>query len=72
MKKIDIVNLKNLTKISDKISDTLSLLQDLDPFIQFKERHKYKQTYKYLEHLYDEIDKIIINMTDSTERDNKN
>ena len=43
----------------------------LEPFIKFKDRNKYKKTYKFLDELYWAVDKLIINMTDSTELDNE-
>lgn len=71
MKKQRIVNLKELIKISDKLGESLDTLQTLEPFINFKDRYKYKKTYKFLEELYYKVDKLIINMTDSTELDNE-
>ena len=46
MIKQKIVNLKELIKISDKLSESLNTLQMLEPFIKFKDRNKYKKTYK--------------------------
>ncbi len=71
MIKQKIVNLKELIKISDKLSESLNTLQMLEPFIKFKDRNKYKKTYKFLDELYWAVDKLIINMTDSTELDNE-
>ena len=71
MVKQKIVNLKELIKISDKLSESLNTLQMLEPFIKFKDRNKYKKTYKFLDELYWSVDKLIINMTDSTELDNE-
>lgn len=71
MIKQKIVNLKELIKISDKLSESLNTLQMLEPFIKFKDRNKYKKTYKFLNELYWAVDKLIINMTDSTELDNE-
>ena len=71
MIKQKIVNLKELIKISDKLSESLNTLQMLEPFIIFKDRNKYKKTYKFLDELYWAVDKLIINMTDSTELDNE-
>ena len=71
MIKQKIVNLKELIKISDKLSESLNTLQMLEPFIKFKDRNKYKKTYKFLDDLYWAVDKLIINMTDSTELDNE-
>lgn len=71
MIKQKIVNLKELIKISDKLSESLNTLQMLEPFIKFKDRNKYKKTYKFLDKLYWAVDKLIINMTDSTELDNE-
>lgn len=71
MIKQKIVNLKELIKISDKLSESLNTLQMLEPFIKFKDRNKYKKTYKFLNELYWTVDKLIINMTDSTELDNE-
>ena len=71
MIKQKIVNLKELIKISDKLSETLNTLQMLEPFIKFKDRNKYKKAYKFLDELYWSVDKLIINMTDSTELDNE-
>ena len=71
MIKQKIVNLKELIKISDKLSESLNTLQMLEPFIKFKNRNKYKKTYKFLDELYWAVDKLIINMTDSTELDNE-
>ena len=71
MIKQKIVNLKELIKISDKLSESLNTLQLLEPFIKFKDRNKYKKTYKFLNELYWAVDKLIINMTDSTELDNE-
>lgn len=69
MKNIKLVNLKNLEKISNKLGDTLNVLQSLEPFLNLKERHKYKSTYKFIEELYYKVDKVIINMTDKEELD---
>ena len=71
MIKQKIVNLKELIKISYKLSESLNTLQMLEPFIKFKNRNKYKKTYKFLDELYWAVDKLIINMTDSTELDNE-
>ena len=71
MIKQKIVNLKELIQISDKLSESLNTLQMLEPFIKFKDRNKYKKTYKFLDELYWAVDKLIINMTDSTELDNE-
>ena len=71
MIKQKIVNLKELIKISDKLSESLNTLQMLEPFIKFKDRNKYKKTYKFLDELYWAVDKLIINMKDSTELDNE-
>ena len=71
MIKQKIVNLKELIKISDKLSESLNTLQMLERFIKFKDRNKYKKTYKFLDELYWAVDKLIINMTDSTELDNE-
>ena len=71
MKKQRIVNLKELIKINNKLGDVLNTLQILEPFISFKDRCKYKKSYKFIEELYFKVDKLIINMTDETELDNK-
>lgn len=69
MKKINLIKLKDLEKISNKLGDTLSVLDSLEPFLSFKERHKYKSTYKFIDYLYFKIEKLIINMTDKEELD---
>ena len=71
MKKQRIVNLKELMKINNKLGDALNTLQILEPFISFKDRCKYKKSYKFIEEMYFKVDKLIINMTDKTELDNK-
>lgn len=71
MKKQRILNLKELTKISNKLGDFLNILQIIEPFIEFKDRCKYKKTYKFIDELYFKVEKLIINMTDSTEIDSK-
>ena len=71
MKKQKIVNFKELTRISDKLGDALNTLHILEPFISFKDRFQYKKTYDFIEKLYFRIEKLIINITDSTELDNK-
>ena len=71
MKKQRIVNLKELIKINNKLGDVLNTLQILEPFISFKDRCKYKKSYKFIEELYFKVDKLIINMIDETELDNK-
>ena len=51
MKNIKLVKLKDLEKISNKLGDTISILQTLEPFLSFKERYKFKsekrRIYKY-------------------------
>jgi hypothetical protein len=71
MKKIELVNIKELTKISNRIGDTLCSLRELEPYIEFKDRFKYKLTYNYLEYLFNKIDKVIINITDPSERNTR-
>ena len=71
MKKHKLINLKELTRISNKLGESLDTLQILEPFIKFKDRYKYKKTYKFIDELYWKVDKLIINMTDSTEIDNE-
>lgn len=69
MKNIKLVKLKDLERISNKLGDTISILQTLEPFLSFKERHKFKSTYRFIEELYYKVDKVIINMTDKVELD---
>ena len=71
MKKQRIVNLKELMKINNKLGDALNTLQILEPFISFKDRCKYKKSYNFIEEMYFKVYKLIINMTDKTELDNK-
>ena len=71
MKKNKLVNLKELTRISNKLGDSLDILKTLEPFIKFKDRKKYKKTYYFIDELYWKVEKLIINMTDSTEIDNE-
>ncbi|MBQ7790407.1 MAG: hypothetical protein IJ399_04010 [Bacilli bacterium] len=71
MKKINLVKLKDLEKISDKLGDTINVLESLEPFLTFKERCNFKRTYGYIKELYFKVDKVIINMTDKEELDKK-
>lgn len=71
MKKQKLVNFKELTKLSNKLGESLDTLKTIEPFIKFRDRYKYKKTYKFIDELYWKVEKLIINMTDSTELDNE-
>jgi DNA-binding transcriptional regulator WhiA len=71
MKNLEIVNFKNLTKLSERLGNAIETLNSLDPYIKFKDRFKYKKTCKYLDDLYEAVDKLIINITDKEERTKK-
>jgi hypothetical protein len=71
MKKQKLVNFKELTKLSNKLGESLDTLKTIEPFIKFEDRYKYKRTYKFIDELYWKVEKLIINITDSTELDNE-
>lgn len=71
MKKQKLVNFKELTKLSNKLGESLDTLKTIEPFIKFRDRCKYKKTYKFIDELYWKVEKLIINMTDSTKLDNE-
>jgi len=71
MKKQKLVNFKELTKLSNKLGESLDTLKTIEPFIKFGDRYKYKKTYKFIDELYWKVEKLIINITDSTELENE-
>ena len=67
-KKITLANMDELENASDSIGMCLGSLMNIEPFIPLKDRIKYLKMMKYLERLMDEIDRIIIEITDADER----
>ncbi|MDY6015015.1 MAG: hypothetical protein SPI91_00970 [Bacilli bacterium] len=64
-KKLRLCNLDELSRASDCIGYCIGALLDLELFIPLKDKRRYKITYKFLEDLYDEIDKAYIMLTDN-------
>ena len=67
-KKLTLANMDELENASDSIGMCLGSLINIEPFIPFKDRIKFLKMMKYLEHIMDEIDRIIIEVTDADER----
>ena len=67
-KKLSLLNMDELANASDSIGICIGSLINIEPFIPFKDRIKFLKTMKYLEHINDEIDRIIIEITDADER----
>lgn len=64
-KKLKLCNLDELSRASDCIGYCLGALLDFENFIPLKDKRKFKITYKFLEDLYDEIDKVYIMLADN-------
>lgn len=63
-KKLKLCNLDELSRASDCIGYCIGALLDLESFVPLKDRRRFKITYKYLEDLYDEIDRVYIMLMD--------
>lgn len=70
-KKLELVDLEELKMESDYIGYALGALLNLEPYITLKDRIRFKKTFKYLEEIYENIDRVIINVTDRSEIDNE-
>ena len=67
-KKLTLVNMDELANASDSIGMCIGSLMNIEPFIPIKDRIKFLKMMRYLERLMDEIDRIIIEITDADER----
>ena len=67
-RKIKLVNLKELEKIIDRVGEAYGTFQDLEPYINLRNRIKYQMLLNNISYFWTKLDDIYCGITDSTER----